>query len=93
MLKIKDNVDLKELEKLSYGHFILKKKYNEDTGELCKLEFRSLYANSLICYCETKNNTNEQLKKVYDNGSTQYETLLYDLIKADIVEKVSDGNE
>ena len=33
MLKIKDNVDLKELEKFGF-----KPKYNEDTGEVCAYE-------------------------------------------------------
>lgn len=74
MLKIKDNVDLKELEK--YGFDI---RQTED-------EFDQLYAfdSNLFFYKDSK-----IIMIPWNNQHTCLNTL-YDLIKADLVEKVED---
>ena len=74
MLKIKDNVDLKEL-----------KKYGFHLG--------TTYITNKECYFSTKimilveNRIIKKEEKTFD--ITDYDTL-YDLIKADLVEKVED---
>ena len=94
-LRIKDNVDLKELEKFGF-----KPKYNEDTGEVCAYEkkIEKYECGLVISVMETKSlirifkfpkkRKNEwrinPYKSYFDIDT------LYDLIKADLVEKVSD---
>ena len=100
MLKIKDNVDLKELEKYGFEPY-----YNTYTGEICEYH---LYSDNKIYVKITK----EERKKFFDkvmaviskNISNNYvihfydyiglkaekEDLLYDLIKANLVEKVGE---
>ena len=77
MLKIKDNLDLKELEKFDF-------KYNDNTGKYMFYE-RNLLGktyivinswNRKIIYIQSEENDTICLKKIYD------------LIKADLVEKV-----
>lgn len=82
MLKIKDNVDLKELEK--YGFKFCFYNLLDGTKELQRFKYMRYKLNIYILR-ETK----ERVIKV---KSTSYETMsiLYDLIKADLVEKVSD---
>ena len=83
MLKIKDNVDLKELEK--YG---FKCKYNEDTGELDKLELIYNDCDSeeiIIIIREIDKEIEMGRLSIYD----KYE-ILYDLIKDGLVEKVEE---
>ena len=80
MLKIKDNIDLKELEK--YG---FKPRYNVDTGEI--VEYYINFENciqSINIYTYSRSIYADYVKayKVYD--------VLYDLIKADLVEKVEE---
>ena len=82
MLKIKDNVDLKELEK--YG---FKLKYNENNGKPFIYEKVFLGWNrksDITIYVEDKkiNCYIEEEKEIIET--------LYDLIKADLVEKVED---
>lgn len=98
MLKIKDSVDLKELEK--YG---LKPKYDEDTGEIkgfisertiCKCIFILPFKRKKVGFIKNCHNNfvisdefyfyNDYFSRYFD------EDLLYDLIKADLVEKVDD---
>ena len=83
MLKIKDNVDLKELEKFGF------KKYT--TGNLesyyQNLKFINGYERE-ICVDE-----NSHLISIdyYDYEFTEkFTDILYDLIKADLVEKVKE---
>ena len=76
MLKIKDNVDLKELEK--YG---LKPKYDEDTGEI-KGFIKNCHNNFVIS--DEFYFYNDYFSRYFD------EDLLYDLIKDGLVEKVDD---
>ena len=84
MLKIKDNVDLKELEKFGF-----KPKYNEDTGKIdryvlfglmtIKVDGRKMLSNKKHLYRE--------LDLEYFNAEF-VDGALYDLIKTDLVEKV-----
>lgn len=87
MLKIKDNIDLKELEKfgiITSRYKINKNNFNykrvkaifKDTDDLCLLTISDKRTIDLEDYCD--NNV--------------YLDTLYDLIKADLVEKV-DSNE
>ena len=83
MLKIKDNIDLKELEK--YG---FKPLYNINTGELEKMIF-TYYPDAIDIVRVFARN-----REIYCGllaVDEKYEKL-YDLIKADLVEKV-DSNE
>ena len=109
MLKIKDSVDLKELEKFGF-----KPKYNEDTGELdryikvVKTDHNHFYYTveavekwideSDFFKPEKRNPFYKQLSMNYCIATSgqdrellkQLENVLYDLIKADMVEKVSE---
>lgn len=111
MLKIKDNVDLKELEKFGF-----KPKYSEETGELIEYFFVDLKETGIQDflgifivkkdYEKTKLRIKKIFKKDYrgvplinenkiwafDNYKYSCTALdkLYDLIKADLVEKVDD---
>jgi hypothetical protein len=90
MLKIKDNVDLKELEK--FGFKLLPKCFEpaealfEDTY---KANIKIRITTDRIIYPvddeDIYNLGNENAFKMYDT--------LYDLIKADLVEKVEDEGE
>ena len=101
MLKIKDNVDLKELEKFGF-----KPMYDRQTGEI---EEYCLYAENKkyvrITKEERKRFIDRVMATIYEDYRSSYfvlifhdyvglkaekEDLLYDLIKADLVEKVSD---
>ena len=106
MLKIKDNVDLKELEK-----FGLKPKYDEDTGEIIAYEeVKNIFGSSSdkrLFFKKKKpaklsffkNNDGDFIfVENYFKGSEyiggykrycDFDTL-YDLIKADMVEKVEE---
>ena len=95
MLKIKDNIDLKELEK-----FRLKPKYNEDTGKIKKFEsfrYQGMFHQTLFktIFYEYKKGNYILDDKCEKDSLRDYRVdteLLYDLIKADLVEKV-DPNE
>jgi hypothetical protein len=89
MLKIKDNVDLKDLEKFGF-----KPKYDEDTGEL----------NRYIKVFENDNNfwikIEVQRKHIEIECGSWFDfdieliqdiiSFIYDLTKADLVEKVGE---
>ena len=100
MLKIKDSVDLKELEKFGF-----KPKYDEDTGEL--KEYYKEYREKIngISYFEqigfyivkekrlfsTKRNCCGRTWDIFNEKfGSEIMNLLYDLIKADMVEKVEE---
>ena len=97
MLKIKDNVDLKELEK--FGYEIV---FNPNTHQdkfYAKLYDGNKYDNlhteiflngsrKIYFYADFLN-----LKHEIKTDSIDKEEIIQDLIKADLVEKVSDGNE
>lgn len=79
MLKIKDNIDLKELEK--YGF-----KYDKNMNEY---EIGYIFNG----YISIEKN-DRLIKPIYDeNMWINIEDLLYDLIKADLVEKCGDDSE
>jgi oligoribonuclease NrnB/cAMP/cGMP phosphodiesterase (DHH superfamily) len=88
MLKIKDNVDLKELEKFGLekdneyikidGDLIIYSKYCWKDMYLYITENRIIYAEQC-----------DYIKGQVLGGNENFDTL-YDLIKADLVEKVSD---
>ena len=100
MLKIKDNVDLKELEK-----FGLKPKYDENTGEIngySTIGKDDYYYKRILRISKKKKKTLlfRQCKEIYiidedyfirnyrnSDDTCDFDTL-YDLIKADLVEKV-----
>lgn len=85
MLKIKDNVDLKELEKFGF-----KPKYNEDTGKL----YKYVYKSSMAVYIENKYMRPFRKANEYGEIDLEYfqanfvENVLYDLIQAGLVEKI-----
>ena len=87
MLKIKDNIDLKELEKFGF-----KQKYNEDTGKAEKY-IKDNKGITITIYNEVK----EILIDIYflppeasQEDFIEFGTLLYDLIQAGLVEKVKE---
>ena len=94
MLKIKDNVDLKELEK--YGFHNVDWDYEND----CEMEnancYGEFYSKRISCddgYCDIYLDD----KKIYTQMTSHYFCILnciyetlYDLIKADLVEKVEE---
>lgn len=82
MLKIKDNVNLKELEK--YG---FKLKYNEYNGKPFSYEKEFIGWNrrsDITIYIE------DRKINCYIEEELEIIETLYDLIKADLVEKVGD---
>lgn len=103
MLKIKDNVDLKELEKFGF-----KPKYNEDTGELVEYYKEYLEPNKEREYDYYKETIKFIIKKekkwftthrsccggtwdIFDkNFGYKIIDLIYDLIQAGLVEKVGE---
>ena len=78
MLKIKDNVDLKELEK--YG-FKEEHKWYEKGIE---------YTFQLKIYYYVMKNTKQIQVGTYDGYDIDLDNTLYDLIQADLVEKVDE---
>lgn len=96
MLKIKDGIDLKELEK-----FGLKPKYSEDTGKIIayeKIEMKTDFSGLFVTIKETKSKIRffKSLRKCKEvwaiNKYHDYFDVdtLYDLIKADIVDKMEE---
>lgn len=93
MLKIKDTVDLKELEKFGF-----KPKYDEDTGKIKayeKIKKEEEYMGLSVTIETTKSKirifrrTDKEWRINPYNEYFDVDTL-YDLIKADFVEKASD---
>lgn len=76
MLKIKDNVDLKELEK--YG---FEPRYSEITGKIVRYVKED--KRNIVRYIDNDHNHNHYWEVLLQNSE-----LLYDLIKADLIEKV-----
>ena len=95
MLKIKDDVDLKELEKFGF-----KPKYNENTGEICAYQKKCekdvggllitiTETTSLIRIFRTFRMKNVEWRINQYNNYFDIDTL-YELIQAGLVEKVED---
>lgn len=91
MLKIKDNVDLKELEKFGF-----KPKYDEDTGEIKKYVKKAQYSNCFIISFEKDQKIlgNYEIVNYWglyiEKVIKETIDLLYDLIQAGLVEKIGD---
>ena len=93
MLKIKDNVDLKELEKFGF-----KPKYDEDTEKIKayeKIKKEEEYMGLSVTIETTKSKIRIFRKTDIEwriNPYSEYFDVdtVYDLIKADLVEKASD---
>lgn len=93
MLKIKDNVNLKELEK-----FGLKPKYNEDTGKIKMFEsfryqgmlHRTLFQTIFYEYKKGIYILDDTCTKDSPRNYRVDTELLYDLIKVGFVEKVGE---
>lgn len=90
MLKIKDNIDLKELEK--HG-LLLEYECNNRTGEVWVSEIYQLrdenssnYIIRFDLYFDLYNKKNYHLTYIEETGVS----ILYDLIKDGLVEKVED---
>lgn len=91
MLKIKDDVDLKELEKFGFtseNNFYIIKEFTTDFNE-------SGNKNSLLVYYSNKGivldiMNNDYTYHVFDEELGRIEDTIYDLIKANLVEKVDD---
>lgn len=86
-LKIKDNVDLKKLEKFGF-----KQKYNEDTGKAEKY-IKDNKGTTITIYNEVKEILIDICffpPEASQEDFIEFGTLLYDLIKADLVEKVEE---
>ena len=87
MLKIKDNVDLKEIEK--YGNFEIRSIVYKDNKPIEEPSLQWLShrekadAHGMFEYIEI----NKQHRQIKCNGCLD---ILYDLIKADLVEKVEE---
>lgn len=95
MLKIKDNVDLKELEKFGF-----KIKYSTNTGEIdyCRFENHTHLRNHWFEVnididtrkLEIRSYSNASFGNSHTDIEEYIEEVLYDLIKADMVEKVEE---
>ena len=88
MLKIKDNLDLKELEKYGFevfGNFARKIFWERDDGISLEDDTWLCVDNGVVWLIEQgAKDSNERYF-----GNPQFDTL-YDLIKADLVEKADD---
>lgn len=95
MLKIKDNVDLKELKKFGF-----KITYDINTGEInyCRLENKLHLRNHYFevnvdietRILEIRSYSNASFENSHCNIEEIVEEILYDLTKADLVEKVEE---
>ncbi len=77
MLKIKDNVDLKELEKFGFKHI--------NNGYI------NTYLNNKASYGLNGIQIDTETRELYAELMFEQVELFYNLIKADLIEKVSDG--
>jgi hypothetical protein len=98
MLKIKDNVDLKELEKYGFEMF-----YNKYTGEVEDIYLPYGFLNNTpiihfkkrakLIFRNVKDKRGDGMRVEVPNNLTAHNrflNVLYDLIKADLIEKVED---
>jgi hypothetical protein len=94
MLKIKDNVDLKELEKFSFelstnNEDLKDQEWKVETGFWDKEEIVYVYE-QLVVNVETRE---INIETIYNNLNGDEEIIkLFDLIKADLVEKVEESD-
>ena len=95
MLKIKDDVDLKELEKFGFINNInniwFKEVANSDENYSTSIlvnPTNAVVKNQLVHYTDNVEEL-EELKENYIDLTSELD-VVYDLIKADLVEKVND---
>lgn len=82
MLKIKDNVDLKELEKFGF-------EYEEDEGEYYWCKYLSDNEHKLFIYEDNREILQGKFQLIYGFAKVKLEEKwIQDLIKAGLVEKV-----
>ena len=79
MLKIKDSVNLKELEKFGFGY--VKTQYGK--------EYHLLFGGEILSISEDNRGIYIQTENMWNIAEDSF-GLLFDLIKADLVEKVED---
>ena len=91
MLKIKDNVDLKELEKYGFTKLEDDIRGHKYKWEQIKSNWRYEIYISKDNFIRVVVNSDESFRYVLFANKMQ--TKLYDLIKADLVEKCCDDNE
>ena len=84
MLKIKDSVDLKELEKFGFKYSSYNNSYMIDLGEDRRGACCTLYIENRILYIDFGGDDNGY------SGNDILNDVIYDLIKADMVEKVEE---
>lgn len=84
MLKIKNEVDLKELEKYGFSYLSYNNTYIKDLGNDRRGAFCTLYIENKILYIDFCGDDNGY------SGNDILDDVLYDLIKADLVEKVKE---
>ena len=82
MLKIKSDIDLKELEK--YG---FKRKFDENTGELWK--YQCLHFQFVYVVIRTRE-LNLSISYLDNENEEEFYNLIFDLIKDGLVEKMED---
>ena len=95
MLKIKDDVDLKELEKFGF-----KPKYNEDTGEVCAYQKKCEKDVGGLLIAITETTSLIRIYRAFTRGKAEWRInkyndyfdidTLYDLIQTGLVEKVKE---
>lgn len=95
MLKIPNTIKDEQLLKASYGNFKVKRKYDEDTGEVVKIYFMDLNELFWIAYYYINFDGNGFLMRDYDSNNTDlledlYNDLIFDLIQAGLVEKIGE---
>jgi len=82
MLKIKDNVDLKELEKFGFTYLDYNNTYIKDLGNDRRGAFCTLYIEDRILHIDFCGDDNGY------SGNDILDDVIYDLIKEGLVEKV-----
>lgn len=82
MFKIKDNIDLKELERFDF-------RYDDDTGKYIKCKIGNINMQLIVRAWDRKIYiiANTYCNSIKDTGLIE---VIYDLIQAGLVEKVSD---
>ena len=81
MLKIKDDVDLKELEKFGFKHI-------DVCDDIWYTYYKKKIDNNTDIHIDYSDRKIETRSVIYDYESYEWLDTLYDLIKADLVEKV-----
>ena len=84
MLKIRDGIDLKELEKFGFKHDNYDNSYRIDLGEDRRGAYCTLYIENRILYIDFAGDDNGY------SGSDILNDVIYDLIQADLVVKVDE---